>query len=144
MRRLELANLKLYDLDTERGTVTIRQVLEGGRTARIPEAEIERIKQEVSVQRLAKARGLGLDRHGADLIGLCPFHEDTYLPGPHKGVWNEEALAVSKEIILRESLINALTISAAAPTLAISGIPRGSSITGTVSGPPVSAAPVLA
>lgn len=25
MRRLELANLKLYDLDTERGTVTIRQ-----------------------------------------------------------------------------------------------------------------------
>ena len=25
MRRLELASLKLYDLDTERGTVTIRQ-----------------------------------------------------------------------------------------------------------------------
>ena len=25
MRRMELANLKLYDLDTERGTVTIRQ-----------------------------------------------------------------------------------------------------------------------
>jgi site-specific recombinase XerD len=25
MRRLELANLKLYDLDTERGTVSIRQ-----------------------------------------------------------------------------------------------------------------------
>ncbi len=36
-----------------------------------------------------------------------PLH--TYLPGPHKGVWNEEALTVSKEIILCESLIDALT-----------------------------------
>ncbi len=36
-----------------------------------------------------------------------PLH--TYLPGPHRGVWNEEALAVSKEIILCESLIDALT-----------------------------------
>ncbi len=36
-----------------------------------------------------------------------PLH--TYLPGPHKGVWNEEALLVSKEIILCESIIDALT-----------------------------------
>ena len=36
-----------------------------------------------------------------------PLH--MYLPGPHKGVWNEEALMVSKEIILCESLIDALT-----------------------------------
>jgi len=36
-----------------------------------------------------------------------PLH--MYLPGPHKGVWNEEALVVSKEIILCESLIDALT-----------------------------------
>jgi DNA primase len=35
-----------------------------------------------------------------------PLH--TYLPGPHKGVWNEEALLVSKEIILCESIIDAL------------------------------------
>lgn len=33
----------------------------------------------------------------------------TYLPGPHRGVWNEEALLVSKEIILCESIIDALT-----------------------------------
>jgi DNA primase len=32
-----------------------------------------------------------------------------YLPGEHAGVWNEEALAVSKEIILCEALIDALT-----------------------------------
>jgi hypothetical protein len=36
-----------------------------------------------------------------------PLH--TYLPGPHKGVWNEEALTISKEIILCESIIDALT-----------------------------------
>ena len=32
-----------------------------------------------------------------------------YLPGPHRGVWNESALGESKEIILCESLIDALT-----------------------------------
>jgi DNA primase len=36
-----------------------------------------------------------------------PLH--LYLPGPHRGVWNELALQVSKEIILCESLIDALT-----------------------------------
>ena len=36
-----------------------------------------------------------------------PLH--LYLPGPHRGVWNEEALLASKEIILCESLIDALT-----------------------------------
>jgi DNA primase len=36
-----------------------------------------------------------------------PLH--LYLPGPHRGVWNVEALSASKEIILTESLIDALT-----------------------------------
>jgi hypothetical protein len=36
-----------------------------------------------------------------------PYH--LYLPGPHKGVWNGDALRDSKEIILCESLIDALT-----------------------------------
>ena len=36
-----------------------------------------------------------------------PLH--LYLPGPHRGVWNEEALLASKEIILCESIIDALT-----------------------------------
>jgi DNA primase len=44
--------------------------------ARIPDHEIERLRHEVSVQRLAEAQGIKLERHGADLIGLCPFHED--------------------------------------------------------------------
>ena len=36
-----------------------------------------------------------------------PLH--LYLPGAHRGVWNEKALEASKEIILCESLIDALT-----------------------------------
>ena len=36
-----------------------------------------------------------------------PLH--LYLPGPHQGVFNVEALATSKEVILCESLIDALT-----------------------------------
>jgi DNA primase len=59
--------------------------------ARIPEGEIERLKQEVSVQRLAEARGVKLKRHGADLIGRCPFHDDhspSLLISPRKNLWN--------------------------------------------------------
>ncbi|MBM3790271.1 MAG: toprim domain-containing protein [Acidobacteria bacterium] len=59
--------------------------------ARIPEAEIERIKRGVSVQRLAEARGIKLERHGADRIGLCPFHEDrepSLVITPAKNLWH--------------------------------------------------------
>jgi len=35
--------------------------------------------------------------------------DHLYLPGPHRGVWNEAALVASKEIILCEALIDALT-----------------------------------
>ena len=36
-----------------------------------------------------------------------PLH--LYLPGPHRGVWNAAALAVTPEVILCEALIDALT-----------------------------------
>ena len=36
-----------------------------------------------------------------------PHH--LYLPGPHRGVWNEAALAARSEVILCEALIDALT-----------------------------------
>jgi DNA primase catalytic core len=35
-----------------------------------------RLKREVSIQRLAEARGIRLVRKGKSLMGLCPFHED--------------------------------------------------------------------
>ena len=59
--------------------------------ARIPEEEIARLKREVSIERLAEAHGIKLKRHGADLIGLCPFHEDhspSLVISPQKNLWN--------------------------------------------------------
>ena len=59
--------------------------------ARIPEEEVARLKREVSIERLAEARGIKLKRHGADLIGLCPFHEDrspSLVVSPQKNLWN--------------------------------------------------------
>ncbi len=43
---------------------------------RVPEELKERLKREVSIQRLAEARGIKLVRKGKSLMGLCPFHED--------------------------------------------------------------------
>ena len=59
--------------------------------ARIPEAEVERLKREVSVQRLAEVRGIKLVRSGKELIGLCPFHDDrnpSLNIDPVKNVWS--------------------------------------------------------
>jgi len=58
---------------------------------RIPTAELERLKQDVSLQRLVEAKGIALTRHGADLIGLCPFHNDTspsLVVSPTKNLWH--------------------------------------------------------
>ena len=44
--------------------------------ARIPESELERLKAEVSVERLVEASGIALVRTGKDRAGKCPFHED--------------------------------------------------------------------
>ena len=65
---------------------------QGGETmARIPKSEIERLKREVSVERLAEARGVKLARHGTDLLGLCPFHDDhepSLVITPSKNLWH--------------------------------------------------------
>jgi DNA primase len=58
---------------------------------RVPDAELERLKREVSVARLAEARGITLARHGADLHGLCPFHEDknpSLVISPERNLWH--------------------------------------------------------
>ena len=59
--------------------------------ARIPDEEIERLKREVSVERLAEARGVKLRRSGKNLMGLCPFHKDTNPSlsiDPVQNIWN--------------------------------------------------------
>ena len=59
--------------------------------ARIPASEIERLKGEIAVAKLATAKGVALRRHGADLIGLCPFHDDrepSLVISPEKNLWH--------------------------------------------------------
>ncbi len=59
--------------------------------ARIPEEEIERLKREVSLEDLVRARGVDLVRRGADLVGCCPFHEDrepSLVVTPSKNLWH--------------------------------------------------------
>jgi DNA primase len=59
--------------------------------ARIPDQVVERLKGEVSVQRLAEARGVVFTRHGADLHGRCPFHDDktpSLVVTPAKNLWH--------------------------------------------------------
>jgi DNA primase len=59
--------------------------------ARIPQEEIDRIKREVAVADLVRARGIELRGAGENLIGLCPFHEDrepSLVITPGKNLWN--------------------------------------------------------
>lgn len=58
---------------------------------RIPDEEIERLKRDVDLAALVRSRGIELRTHGANLIGLCPFHEDhdpSLVITPAKNLWN--------------------------------------------------------
>jgi len=60
--------------------------------ARVPEDELERLKREVSLQRLVEAKGIELRKHGAggDLIGSCPFHDDrepSFVVSVERNLW---------------------------------------------------------
>lgn len=58
---------------------------------RIPDAELERLKTEVSLERLVEGRGIVLKPRGADRLGLCPFHEDrepSLVVTPAKNLWH--------------------------------------------------------
>src|SRR3989338_481435 len=64
---------------------------ENGFMARIPEAEIERLKNEVSVERLIEASGIELKKAGKDKQGRCPFHEEdtaSLVVTPAKNLWH--------------------------------------------------------
>ncbi|HXB65964.1 MAG TPA: CHC2 zinc finger domain-containing protein [Solirubrobacteraceae bacterium] len=59
--------------------------------ARIPEKVIERLKEEVSLQRLVELAGVELRQQGKDLVGLCPFHEErtgSLVVSPEKNLWH--------------------------------------------------------
>ena len=60
--------------------------------ARIPETELQRLKDEVSVQRLVEASGVELKKAGKDWLGRCPFHKPDTDPSlvvtPAKNLWH--------------------------------------------------------
>ena len=58
---------------------------------RIPETELDRLKNEVSFERLVEALGIELKRGGKDMLGCCPFHEDdtaSLVVTPGKNLWH--------------------------------------------------------
>ena len=58
---------------------------------RIPDNEIERLKNEVSVERLVEASGVELKKAGKDMLGRCPFHDDaeaSLVVTPAKNLWH--------------------------------------------------------
>lgn len=59
--------------------------------ARIPDAELERLKAEVAVERLVGTYGVELKPAGKDLLGRCPFHDDreaSLVVTPAKNLWH--------------------------------------------------------
>jgi DNA primase len=59
--------------------------------ARVSEEEIQRLKREIALERLAAAAGVALKRHGKDWIGRCPFHDDrspSLVITPEKNLWH--------------------------------------------------------
>ncbi len=58
--------------------------------ARIPDDELERLKSEISLVRLVETKGVELRKHGPDLIGRCPFHDDrdpSFVVSAAKNLW---------------------------------------------------------
>ena len=59
--------------------------------ARIPDAELDRLKAAVSVERLVEASDIALVKSGKDRLGKCPFHEDreaSLAVTPEKNLWH--------------------------------------------------------
>ena len=59
--------------------------------ARIPDEQLQRLKDEISVERLVEAAGVVLRKVGKDLSGKCPFHADdtaSLVITPAKNLWH--------------------------------------------------------
>ena len=60
--------------------------------ARVSDEVLEKLKRDVSVRRLAEAKGVTLKQSGDDnLLGRCPFHEDktpSFVVSEKKNLWH--------------------------------------------------------
>jgi DNA primase len=58
--------------------------------ARTPNEEVERLRQVIPIEDRVRASGVALTGHGANLVGLCPFHPETtpsLIVTPAKGLF---------------------------------------------------------
>lgn len=63
----------------------------GLKVARVSEDELNSLKAEISVERLAMAAGVKLKPSGKDLLGHCPFHDDrtpSLVITPERNIWH--------------------------------------------------------
>lgn len=59
--------------------------------ARIPEEQVERLKQDVSLLRLVESQGHQPKRQGKDWVMACPFHDDktpSLVISPASNLWH--------------------------------------------------------
>lgn len=59
--------------------------------ARFDEDWLDRLKTEISLKRLVESSGVVLKRHGKDLVGHCPFHDDktpSLVVTPSSNLWH--------------------------------------------------------
>ena len=57
----------------------------------IPDAELERLKRDISLVALVQSYGIVLKQQGKDWIGKCPFHDDStasLVVSPDKNLWH--------------------------------------------------------
>jgi DNA primase len=58
--------------------------------ARISESELERLKADVPLVGLVESKGVVLRKHGGDMVGRCPFHDDqgpSFVVSVSKNLW---------------------------------------------------------
>ena len=59
--------------------------------ARIPDTDLQRLKDDISVERLVESSGVALRKSGKDFSGKCPFHADdtaSLVVTPAKNLWH--------------------------------------------------------
>ena len=58
---------------------------------RIPDEQIQRLKKEVSLERLCNRYHIELKPQGKNLVGFCPWHKDdkpSFIVTPDKNLWH--------------------------------------------------------
>ena len=70
--------------------------------ARYSEAELDELKRSIDLVALVQSKGIKLEKHGKDLKGLCPFHNDTspsMIITPEKNLFHCPACGTGGDVI---------------------------------------------